>query len=158
MDKNGLVAHVEEYPLGMLHAKQAARTAELARYYSDAEIVLDTTGGASGGRSESHIKEYEKLLKGFRPIVWTPDTKRNMVNRLALDFETMKLRIPPQFKELIAQIKLYRYKIGQNAIQPQFGAAEGHDDLVAALMMANWARDQGWFRSGRGGLVGLGGI
>jgi hypothetical protein len=148
MDHAGNVAHVEEYPLGMRHDAQARRTLALSQHYNNATVVLDTTGGASGGRSESHVKEYQKIIHSFQPITWTIDTKRNMVNRLALDLETLKVKIPPTFKELIAQLKLYRYKIAQNAIQPSFGPSEGHDDLVAALMMATWAREKHWLSSG----------
>ena len=145
MDYAGNVAHVEQYPLGMLHATQARRTLALSQQFNNATVVLDTTGGASGGHSESHIKEYQKIIHAFQPVTWTIDTKRNMVNRLALDLETMKVKIPPVFKDLIAQLKLYRYKIAQNAIQPTFGPSEGRDDLVAALMMAAWAREKQWF-------------
>lgn len=144
MDKAGNVVHCEQYPLGMLHADQARRTLQISQQYNNASIVLDTTGGASGGHYESHIKEYKKVITHFHAITWTVDTKRNMVNRLALDLETKKVRIPPQYTELIAQLKLYRSKMGENAIHPTFGPSDkgGHDDLCAALMMAAWSREQ----------------
>jgi hypothetical protein len=154
MDLAGNVVHVEQYPLGMRHEEQAQRTLTLSKRYNQALVVLDTTGGASGGRSESHIREYEKVLRSFQPVVWTIDTKRNMVNRLALDLETQKVKIPAAFTDLIAQLKLYRYKMTQNGIQPTFGPSEGHDDLVAALMMATWAREKEWLREYQPGYKG----
>lgn len=152
MDRAGNVVFCEQYPLGMLHADQAKRTLATAQKYPNSRIVLDTTGGASGGHGESHIKEYKKVISSFDAITWTVDVKRNMVNRLALDLETKRICIPPHFTELIAQLKLYRSKMSENAIHPTFGPADkgGHDDCVAALMMCAWAREQHWLPSGQG--------
>lgn len=153
IDKAGNVCHAEVYPLGMLHAEQAKRTLATAQRFNCAQVVLDTTGGASGGKSESHIREYLHIIPNAREITHNQTEKRNMVNRLALDFETKKVSIPAQFKELIAQLKLYRYKIGEFSVNPQFGAEKnGHDDLVAALYQATWAREKNWFRSNGAGL------
>src|SRR6185436_2893489 len=68
MDKAGNIAHAEEYPLGMKHDEQARRTLALSRTYNNAQVVLDTTGGASGGHAESHIKEYHKVISHFQAI------------------------------------------------------------------------------------------
>lgn len=147
--ETGEVVFSESYPLGMKHADQAARTKMTARFWNDALIVLDTTGGASGGKDESAVKEYKKVIPRFRAITFTQDTKRNMCNRLALDFETAKTRIPAVFNELVSQLKLYRYVFNERAIQPTFFGRP--DDLVAAKMMCSWARAEGW-RPDRGTL------
>lgn len=149
----GHIVYMENYPLGMKHAEQAKRTLERATYWNNALIVLDTTGGASGGRSESAIKEYRQIIKNFMAVTFTMDTKRNMVNRLALDFETMKIVIPETFSELISQLKLYRYQFSEKAIQPVYFGRP--DDLVAAAMMCSWAREQGWGPMTGGNISGL---
>lgn len=138
----GEIVCAHGYPLGMRHDEQAKRTRQTAEDWNNALVVLDTTGGATGGRNESAIKDYAKIITSFMPIVWTVDTKRNMVNRLALDFETKKLSIPEEFKELISQAKLYRYKFSESAMQPTFFGRP--DDQIAALMMCAWAREKGW--------------
>lgn len=138
----GEVVYCEGYPLGMRHDEQAKRTLHTAATWNQALVVLDTTGGASGGRDESAIKYYSKVIPSFMPITWTVDTKRNMVNRLGLDFEKQRVLIPDVFKELIAQAKLYRYKFSETAIQPIFYGRP--DDQIAALMMCAWAREKGW--------------
>jgi len=148
----GLFVHAECYPLGMKHEDQAARTKSTARFWNSALIVLDTTGGASGGRSESNIKEYSKIIPNFMPVTFSQDTKRNMVNRLALDFETRKVAIPKALTELTSQLKLYRYQYGEKAIQPIFFGRP--DDLVAAALMCAMAREKRWAPMREGGNLG----
>lgn len=139
--ETGNVAHACEYPLGMLHEDQAKRTRDIAAQYR-ALVVLDSTGGAAGGRHESYVREYLKIMPDAREINFTAETKRNMVNRLNLDFEQRRVTIPPEYKEVISQCKLYQYKQTDTAIIPQFFGRP--DDYVASLMMATWARERGW--------------
>lgn len=139
--KTGRVSYCREYPIGMPHAQQAQLTKKLADEYK-ALVCLDTTGGGSGGRSESHVREYLKFMPDAREITFTPETKRNMVNRLNLDFEQRRIEIPSEFKEMISQCKLYRYKFSESAIIPTFFGRP--DDLVATLLMCSWAREKKW--------------
>lgn len=136
--ETGIVVHSETYPKGMLHKDQAQRTLALSQKWNRATVVLDTTGGASGGKKESNIKYYEDILPDFEAITWTIDTKRNMVNHLALEFEQKKIWIPECFGELISQLRLYRYRYSETALCPIFFGRP--DDLVAALLMASWQR------------------
>jgi hypothetical protein len=151
--RTGLVAHCLEYPLGMPHEEQARRSRKTADDYH-ALVLLDTTGGGSGGRGESHVREYLKYLPNAREITFSPDTKRAMVGRLNLDFEQKKIRIPEAHKEMISQCKLYRYKLSEQAIIPTYWGKP--DNLVAALMMCTWAREKKWTNgSGMGAVRGM---
>lgn len=146
----GEFVYAEQYPEHMKHSEQAARTRDLGFYWSatgrdtdSALIVLDTTGGASGGRDESHIKEYaEVITQGFRSVTFTQDTKRNMVGQLQLDMENMRVKIPYIFNEFVSQLKLYRYHWGEKSIQPQFFGRPDH--LVSSALMAVHARAKKW--------------
>jgi hypothetical protein len=136
--KTGMVVHAETYPLGMLHREQAQRTAELGVFWNNAIIALDTTGGASGGRSESNIKYYEEFITDFEAITFTTDTKRSMVNHLGLEIENQRVWIPECMTELVSQMRLFQYKVAERAVQPTFFGKP--DDLVSGLLMCAWIR------------------
>ena len=139
---SGKTVYIESYGLHTLHKVQAQRTAKLQQHFNYALVCLDTTGGASGGKEESHIKEYAKVIKHFQSVTFTVDTKRSMVGLLELELQNMKTSIPAHFKELIAQLKLYRSHFSEKAILPTFFGRP--DDLVSAMMMCSYARSKRW--------------
>jgi len=145
------VAHAESFPLMMEHAEQAQRAKRLAQAYNDADVIVDSTGGAAGGKEESYVKFYRDVIDGLREITWTRTMKMNLVNQTALDIERKKVYIPKEATELVAQTKLYQYRFGANAIMPTYGAPSGeHDDEISGLMMCLWARERGWVSASAG--------
>jgi hypothetical protein len=151
------VSHVREFPLGLDHAIVSQQCAEHVAQFGNPCIVLDTTGGASGGREESFVRFYRDRLPGLRPITWNATNKGQMVGSLRLLLEQKHFLIPQEFSATIDQLKCYRYKRAEMSHWVTYGAPEGqHDDHVAAAMMAAKAIDENWIPAGGG--MGLGAV
>jgi hypothetical protein len=149
---SGRILFLRQFPLGMEHSVQANAVKEVVKQYG-CQVVVDTTGGAAGGKHESYIEFYrERLGAALREFTFTAESKRNLVNHLALQIEQSKIHIPElECKELIAQVKSYRQKQSEWGMAPQFGAPSGeHDDQVMALGLACWGIKQKWFSTGMG--------
>ena len=147
---SGRILFLRQFPLGMEHSVQAAAVKEVVKQYG-CQVVIDTTGGAAGGQHESYIEFYrERLGSALREFTFTAESKRNLVNHLALQIEQSKIHIPEvECKELIAQVKSYRQKQSEWGMSPRFGAPSGeHDDQVMALGLACWGIKQKWFNTG----------
>lgn len=84
-------------------------------------------------------KEFETKLHSIEGVVFTPSTKGEMIENLALDIERGRLRlmdIPVQTNELLS----YEYE-RTDAGNLKMNAAPGfHDDCVISLALANKAR------------------
>lgn len=148
-----IVVDVQEFPLGMEHAEIAARCAEHVGKFAAPCVVLDSTGGASGGREESFVRYYRERLPGLRAITWNATTKSQMVGSAKLLIEQKRTLIPGAFARTIDQLKVYRYKRKEMSNWVIYGAPDGqHDDHVAAFIQAAYAIEQDWIAAVGAGL------
>lgn len=143
-----IVVDVQEFPLGMEHAEIAARCAEHVGKFANPAVVLDSTGGASGGREESFVRYYRERLPGLRPITWNATNKSLMVGAAKLMIEQKRIFVPAEFRTTVDQLKIYRYKRHEFSNWITYGAPEGqHDDHTAAFIQAAFAIEQDWIPS-----------
>lgn len=148
-ERTGQVVATRVLALGTPHEESAkAAAAEAARWR--AYVVVDATGGASGGRHESYVQLYTDAMRAVqvtrvRVFHFTPAQMESYVGALSLGIERGAVKIPDAAKELLAQVRLYRYAQSEMSKWIRFGAPSGeHDDLVAALIMAWWCKVQQW--------------
>lgn len=147
-NQTGLVCHAEQLPGGIEHVILAQMARRIWDRYPNCQCVVDATGGASGGHNDSYVRLYEQAIPNCRTVTFSRDNKTNIVNHLALRIEEGKLTIPASFTELCSQLKLYRYKVSKGSSVATYGSPPGeHDDGVASLMMAEWARKSNWVMS-----------
>jgi hypothetical protein len=155
MDDLGLVCHSEGLPLRTKHAIAARHVGRLAQYWGGAITIVDTTGGATGGKtgSDEHVKFYRKWCKTMRSFAWTPANKEAVIASLGLAVQSGAIAIPPSHAELIEQLRAYEYSYRAGVYR--YSAPDGsHDDFVAAIAQANWGRTHGWFTPS-GSVLGL---
>ena len=146
--QTGLVVHAEKFPRGEPHSAQAIRAAKLAAHWWALPIV-DTTGGSGSGSMDEVVRFYYQTLNDLRPLVWSAANKEQIISRLALDFENKKVTIPACHMGLVSELRIYECRTrGGHRV---YAAPDGqHDDYVAALASATWARAKGW-AGGAGG-------
>jgi len=148
----GQVVHSEIRPHGE-HYEQGARYLEsLCAKWGCCTAMVDTTGGATGGHKEqeSVVGEYRKYVKNIRPVYFNTSIKEQHVNELALRLQQKKIAIPQENEALLKQLSTYEYK--RKGDRYIYSAPEGngnHDDLVAALYMANWGVTKGYAQRGQ---------
>jgi hypothetical protein len=142
------VVYAEKRPLGEKHEIGSEYAWRLHRRYNESMVIVDTTGGASGGRKEpdEYVKLYRDKIDTMRSFFWTYDSKRRIIESLCLAVEQRHIAIPAEFEELHRELSLYQYRLRSGRIE--YSAPSGqHDDLVAALAMAwyarKWAGDSG---------------
>ena len=140
----GHAVFAERYPLGLEHSVMAAKAARVAERYNRAQVIVDVTGGASGGHAESYVRFYRQAMPDLRAFVWSRENKSNLINALALEIEQRRVHVPAEFVELIAQIKLYRYKMHEGGFVTYSAPTGEHDDYVSAFAMAVWVKIRGW--------------
>jgi hypothetical protein len=157
------VCHAEERPLGEYHRDGATHAARMLHDYStwtpgpgqlphgtvQACLVIDATGGATGGRTadpDVYVKEYEQVIPSLRKFWFNEQSKRHAIERLALHIEKRAISIPPEFAALHAQLGAYEYTVTRTGVQYHNG--KGHrDDLVMALAMGVTAWEKGFLPS-----------
>jgi phage FluMu gp28-like protein len=102
-----------------------------AAAYRDGVAAMDATGTQS-----SVIEMATRALHPFRclPVTFTPETKRELVERLAWAVETCRLRLPPH-DALLEELRQFGIK-PTSAGGWRYEARSGHDDLVVALALA----------------------
>lgn len=140
----GTVVHAESIQLGTKHEVQAQIVARIARQFN-ARVVLDATGGATGGqeKTDAYLQFYRKLIPDIKPFYWQKANKERIIHHLALEIEQHRLSIPPRFTDLHKELMIYEfeYKTGFYDYHAPVGY---HDDYVSALAMATWARHNNW--------------
>jgi hypothetical protein len=109
-------------------------------------MVVDTTGGAAGGRAEEPdaiVRYYRQSVPTMRPLVISWALKLEMIQSLQLGIEQKRLLIPEELSQLRYQLSKYRwFRKGHRLF---FSGPNDHeDDLVAALMMAYYGAICGW--------------
>jgi hypothetical protein len=148
--ESNAVVYAEKLALGMRHESQALHVATVARRYNAATIV-DSTGGATGGRVEhdSYVQFYRQHIPDIREFHWNRTTKQRIIQNLALEIEQHKISVPPVFKDVLDELHAYEYEL-RSGYYDYHAQSGHHDDHVAALAMACWARRCGWARNPNG--------
>jgi hypothetical protein len=142
----GTVVHAEQFQLGLAHSEMAISVGAVARFWN-AVVVMDTTGGATGGHRDvdSYVQEYAKHIPNLREFYWGPANKEGIIAELALWTEQKRVLVHPVFKPLIDQMRAYEIR-RSGTHRPQFGPTAGmHDDYVAALAQAVHGCKSNWF-------------
>lgn len=140
----GIVVHAEKLPPRMEHAQQARLVSQVANSYN-ACVVMDCTGGATGGHApkDSYTQFYRQTVKDLREFFWSRNNKQQVISELSLNVEQNKIKIPAQFGDLLKELRQYEYEY-QNGYYDYHAPRGQHDDYVAALAMAVWGRTRGW--------------
>lgn len=142
---HNLVVHTDLRPLREKHEITAPLVLREVNRWNRAVCVIDTTGSGHGSatRADEYVKAYQTTIPQAVPFLWSPTTKRRMIDLLTLAIERRELHLPSQHRELIRQLTAYEFK--RRGEQTTFSAPAGdHDDLVAALAMAVNANATGW--------------
>jgi len=142
--QTGTVVHAERLPVRMEHALQAKKVAEIANRYR-ACIVMDVTGGATGGHApkDSYVQFYRQTIRDLREFYWQKSNKEKIISELALHIERRAIAIPAVHKDLIEELRAYEYEYKGGYYD--YHAPRGrHDDYVSALAMAVWGMKSGW--------------
>jgi len=135
------VVHAEKRPLGEKHELGSEHAKLLHRRYNQCLMIVDSTGGATGGHQDpdTYVKFYRDKVSEMREFYWTEKSKKRIVESLCLAVEQRLIGIPAEFEELHRELSLYQYRLRSGRIE--YSAPSGqHDDLVAALAMAWYAR------------------
>ena len=149
--ETGQVVHAEKFPLNRKHAEYAKLAGDVARQYG-ALTVMDTTGGATGGRAkpDEYVKLYRQRIPDVRTFFWGSRNKESIIAHMGLEIQSCKIRIPKAFIDLEDEVRSYEWTY-RNGYYDYHAADGKHDDYVAALAQALWARRSGWVPA-RGGV------
>jgi len=151
------VVHSEQIPLRTKHELQATNLAKKARFWNNAQVVIDATAGGAGGHkiADENVKHYRKFIPDVRALVWAPNFKREMVRGLSLEIEQHTISIPAEHIRLQRQLAAFEFK--RRGDEYTYSGPDGtHDDEVAGLLMANHAVRAGWVKTN--GSAGLGAL
>lgn len=148
--KDKAVVHAELRKLGEKHSIGALKLNELSARFNGARVIIDATGGATGGKKHKdiYVREYRKYVKNLGKVIMTPQVKEDLIGLLNLGFQNSNLTIPEDAKTLLAQLSSYE------AVPNTWGGfrymgPNGHDDdLVIGLAIAYDAIDRGRVSSG----------
>ena len=149
------VIYAEKRPLGEKHEIGAKHASQVVRRYGDCEIIVDTTGGATGGRAgsnDAHVQFYQKSCPTMRAFNINRDNKERLITNLSLAIEQGVLAIPAQFEDLHAQLASYEYKLSSSGIITYQGPGGHDDDMVIALALAWEGVLRGWYNTSGGQL------
>jgi hypothetical protein len=141
------VVFAEKRPLGEKHEIGAKKASETARRFGNATIVVDTTGGATGGRAgnnDAYVKHYQKYCPTMRAFNINRENKERLIGNLSLALEQGQLAIPAEFEDLHKELASYEYKVSSNGILSFSGPGGHDDDMVIALALAWEGVLRGW--------------
>ncbi len=137
--KSKTVVFAEKRPLKEKHEIGAKMAADIARRYGEATIVVDTTGGATGGKAgnnDAYVQHYRKFCPTMRAFNINRDNKTRLIGNLSLAIEQGQLIIPPEFGDLHKELANYEYSVSKNGIIMYQGPQGHNDDMVIALALA----------------------
>ena len=138
---------------GVSYVEQVTMILETAKRYHNADILVDETGigkpvldnlRVSLGRPRTDTKPDRRGgLRRRAPrvdgLVFTSQSKQDVIQKLQLDIERARIRIPAAFEVLVNELELYGYEMTRTG-RISYGAPEGHhDDTVIALALAAYA-------------------
>ena len=149
--ETGLVAWDKVFPRGYPYHK-VGDDCRLVKDAFGATCICDSTGerGAAGGKrlygsQDTRTDEVRKAIPDLRPHVWTMQGKNHMCTELGIALRQKAVRIPEGSTELLRQLHAYRYKYRSSGFLTYGAPKNDHDDLVAALMQATWAKRMHWY-------------
>jgi len=151
------VVFAEKRPIGEKHEVGAMIARDIARRYGDSAIIVDTTGGASGGHSttDAYVQYYRQHCLTMRPYTITRENKAKLVGNLSLAIEQKKIQIPAQFVDLHKELSGYEYKLSSNGVITYQGPGGHDDDMVMALALAWEGILRGWTNTRTGSSEGI---
>ncbi len=116
---------------GLEYLAQVSTIASLARRYNQARVVLDATFQTV----LADLLRREDLT--VDAVVFTSDTKSNLVMNLALVVERREIRFPPR-RDLLDEFARYQAQTNPTTGHVRFGAvgAGTFDDMITALALA----------------------
>ena len=138
--KSGHVVTSGVFKLRTPHEECARRLQRLARKHKAVMVLIDSTGGATGGRKpqDEYLKIYRKTVNHLREFKWSTGNKERVIGDLCVAFEQGAITIDPkENKELLQQLAAYEYIYRSGSGRYEYRGPGGHyDDLVAALAQA----------------------
>lgn len=139
------VVKAEKIALRTKHELQAKALAQHARRWNGAAVVIDGTAGGTGGHrsADEIVKFYRAQLPNVHVMIWEPSVKAELVRRTQLCIEAQGISIPATHTSMLEELAAYECERRADSFI-YHGADGGHDDQVAALMMAIWALKAGW--------------
>ena len=141
--KSGQVVHAECLPIGMGYDKQLESVSQIAKHWK-ALVIIDSTGA---GTKDAIVDFARSRIDAVIGVQFKGRYQEEYVKQVDIAMQQGDLKIPAQFDQLVSQLKLYEYQYFGRFLR--YGAQQNeHDDLVAALCMAWWARVQNWARDG----------
>jgi len=143
--KDKQVVHVSLRKLGEKHIVGARKLQELSQKFNNARVIIDATGGATGGKRNKDVflKFYRQYVKNLGKKIITQQSKEDMISKLNLAFQNQTLFIPDDQEALIAQLSSFEAKPGRWGGFKYMGPNGHDDDLVIALAMVYDAVDRG---------------
>lgn len=145
------VVFAEKRPLDEKHQIGAKVASDIARRYNDATIIVDTTGGATGGHAgnnDAYVQHYREHCQTMRAFTISRENKTRIITNLCLAFEQGKISIPEEFEDLHKELASYEYKCNSNGQITYQGPGGHNDDMVIALALAWEGVRCGWYDSG----------
>lgn len=143
------VVYSELRPLKEPHEIGAQHAAQIQRAFNGATIVIDSTGGATGGKSnrdrDAYVKYYRQSCGSVREFTWSYASKRRIIENLQLGIEQGAFTIPSSEKTLLDQLRQYEYRLVGGGKLIYQGPGGHDDDLVAAMAMAYEGYVRHWF-------------
>lgn len=144
LEDSGLVAYTQVLPLDLDFREQLRIVEGHAKKWK-AGVVVDSTGA---GTRDAIVDFARGSLKNVRGVMFKGRESETFVKELDLAMQEKRLKVPlgaDRNDELLRQLRLYEAEYNPRNARWGYGAPAGeHDDLVAALAMANFARVRGW--------------
>jgi hypothetical protein len=141
------VVFAEKRPLKEKHELGAVKARDIANRYGGGTIVVDTTGGATGGKTgnnDAYVQYYRKECPSMRAFTISRENKSRIIGNLSLAIEQEKLSIPAEFEDLHKELAMYEYNVSSNGIITYQGPQGHNDDMVIALALAWEGVLRGW--------------
>lgn len=154
------VIDAQAYPLKQEHSVSALQASQNAASFH-ASMVVDATGGATGGHAEedSFVKLYrenaDRLNVNLKEFFWSHHNKKRIIDQLALSLQQGEILIPENCEGLLKELKAYEYRFNEKTKVYVYGAPKGqHDDYVSGLAMGQEGVKRGWFQTINHGAIG----
>lgn len=110
---------------------QVKKIKEVVNHFNGALVVMDSTGV---GRPIHNFLNREGIA--IIPYAFTSNSKRNLIEKLALWIDHRKIKILPN-KDMIDELESFGYTLTPQG-NVHYEGQSSHDDLVCALSLAVW--------------------
>ncbi len=136
----------ELFEVGLPHPEAAQRVSRIAARFGNPTVVMDSTGGATGGhhKHDEFTQHYETLVPNLRAYYWNQTNKNKVVNKVALAVEQKEFKIAQELEKLIKEMKTYEYKKRSNGSYEFNGPKGKNDNLVASALLAYEGYSKDW--------------